>query len=184
MKTFSEYLNEDAIDDRKAAQILSDLTYGEIVDKITAYAGYNVNIKGFILYKMLRYLNIINSAIINEGPVALKKLEDGNYLTNDIMLAALEHFGTALHWGVLGYYTGELPEKYITPELIAACLKLSICNIRYVPHPTKEQITTALTDPEFIEETDLYTDFVKKIFKDNTVLLNKWMRYGENVRSM
>lgn len=183
MRVFSEYLAEDDITNRRADQILSDLTYGQILEKIPEYAEYEASIKGYILYKMIRFINHGHNTV-PEGPEVLKKLEAGNYLTNDVMLNSLSNYGEALHWGLLSYYTKTLPEKYITPELINACLKLSICNIRSVPHPTKEQVTTALTDPEFIQEEDLYTDFVKKIFKDNTVLLNKWMRYAENMRGM
>jgi hypothetical protein len=194
MKFFSEFLAEDINpitvsyndlnqSDRLAYRALSDMSYNDIFINIPKYADSGEAIKSYILYKMIRAMNIQKGASI-DSPEIVKRLEAGNYLTNALMISTLSQFGVAQHWGILSYFTEVLPEKYITPELIEACLKISICNIRSVPHPTKEHVTTALTDPEFIQEPDLYTDFVKKHFKDNTVLLNKWMRYGENMRGM
>lgn len=192
MKKFSEYLAETINptisytlnqSDRLAYRALSDMSYDDIFINIPKYASDSKAIKSYILYKMIRSMFVKKGASI-DSPEVLKRLEDGNYLTNDLLISTLSQFGAAQRWGILSYFTEVLPEKYITPELIEACLKISICNIRNVPHPTKEQVTTALTDSEFIQEEDLYTDFVKKHFKDNTVLLNKWVRYGENMRGM
>jgi hypothetical protein len=52
-----------------------------------------------------------------------------------------------------------------------------------VPHPSKEVIGTAFSEPKFMATTG-YPDVVRKFFKDNTILVNKWLRYRDNMRDM
>jgi hypothetical protein len=51
-------------------------------------------------------------------------------------------------------------------------------------NPSKELLNAALTEPKFVKSEKDYNKFVKQQFKDNTVLMNKWLRYGDNMRSM
>jgi hypothetical protein len=42
-----------------------------------------------------------------------------------------------------------------------------------------------LTDERLINmQPDKYAEIVKDWFKDNTILMNKWLRYAENIRNM
>jgi hypothetical protein len=42
-----------------------------------------------------------------------------------------------------------------------------------------------LADEHFIiNNVDKYTQFVKGYFNDNSVMINKWLRYAENIRSL
>jgi hypothetical protein len=54
---------------------------------------------------------------------------------------------------------------------------------------------TAITDPKerkriltdeqlMVISPDKYAEIVKEWFKDNTVLINKWLRYADNIRAM
>lgn len=42
-------------------------------------------------------------------------------------------------------------------------------------------INSLFTNPEFIETGKVYDDVVRRIFKDNNVIMNKWLRYGKNM---
>jgi hypothetical protein len=53
-------------------------------------------------------------------------------------------------------------------------------------YPTANVIKTLLSEPMFINATkhDMYDRFVQEYFKTNTILMNKWLRYAENMRTM
>jgi hypothetical protein len=48
----------------------------------------------------------------------------------------------------------------------------------------KEVINTALTEPSFVTNGRDYDSLVKDMFADNSILMNKWLRYGKNMRNM
>jgi hypothetical protein len=61
---------------------------------------------------------------------------------------------------------------------------------RHIPL-SKQVLNAGLTEYNFIHVDDTnnphmmsYDDFVKLYFKNNTVLMNKWLRYAKNVREM
>ena len=46
-------------------------------------------------------------------------------------------------------------------------------------------ITLALTNTQFIKQNFIgYKEFVQRQFADKSILMNKWLRYGENMRSI
>lgn len=52
-------------------------------------------------------------------------------------------------------------------------------------HPTKEAVKVALVEPKWIKSDDeTYEEFVEEYFKTNSILMNKWLRYAQNVRSL
>jgi hypothetical protein len=55
--------------------------------------------------------------------------------------------------------------------------------IRYIENPSNKVILIALKQPNFIRRRDDYAMIVKDLFKDNTILINKWLRYAEMVRN-
>jgi hypothetical protein len=69
-------------------------------------------------------------------------------------------------------------------ELKLAAVKKRGILIKSCKNPSKELLNTALTEPKFIKNEKHYNKFVKQHFKDNTVLMNKWLRYAKNVREM
>lgn len=54
--------------------------------------------------------------------------------------------------------------------------------IKRLPNPSTELLNAALTEPKFIKNEKSYTKFVKMYFKDNALLMNKWLRYANNIR--
>jgi hypothetical protein len=50
---------------------------------------------------------------------------------------------------------------------------------------TDQQLKEVLSHELFIKRYEVsYDKFVKDYFKDNTVMVNKWLRYAENIRSL
>jgi hypothetical protein len=55
--------------------------------------------------------------------------------------------------------------------------------IRYCKNPSNLVLTTALKNQGFVNNEEKYESFIKKYFKDNAILMKKWLRYGETMRS-
>jgi hypothetical protein len=53
-----------------------------------------------------------------------------------------------------------------------------------IKNPSKTLLNIALIDQKFINNVTKYNTFVKNCFKNNTVLMNKWLRYAENMREL
>lgn len=53
-----------------------------------------------------------------------------------------------------------------------------------IKNPSQKVLNTALSDEKFIRLLSSYDNYVRKQFKDNAIMANKWLRYAENVRSM
>ena len=95
--------------------------------------------------------------------------------------------------GAISYIldAGETPSEEV--QLIAAqrygetIMELDNYSIKM----SKQVLNAGLTEYNFIHVDDTnnphmmsYDDFVKRYFKNNTVLMNKWLRYAKNVREM
>ncbi|MCK9369634.1 hypothetical protein M0R04_06980 [Candidatus Dojkabacteria bacterium] len=75
--------------------------------------------------------------------------------------------------------------KYIKNPLESVQLKvvnLRVHNIVCIKNPTQKVLLVALKNQEFIESQTIYDNFVKKQFANNTILMKKWLRYGEAMR--
>ncbi|MCK9369638.1 hypothetical protein M0R04_07000 [Candidatus Dojkabacteria bacterium] len=53
----------------------------------------------------------------------------------------------------------------------------------FIKNPTQLVISTALKEPVFIGMQHRYERFIKEYFADNTLLMKKWLRYGEAMRN-
>jgi hypothetical protein len=54
-----------------------------------------------------------------------------------------------------------------------------------ITNPTPEAVNAVLPNEDFINcPGDFYNKFVKRHFKNNTVLMNKWLRYAENIKEL
>jgi hypothetical protein len=69
-------------------------------------------------------------------------------------------------------------------ELKLAAIKGHGGWIEHIQDPTPEMIKAALTEHNFVTNEIKYDPYIKKLFKDNSIMMNKWLRYAENVRSM
>ncbi len=54
--------------------------------------------------------------------------------------------------------------------------------ITMIEQPLNDVVMRALRDPTFYTYEYMYNKFVKDYFKDNNLLLKKWLRYGEAMR--
>jgi hypothetical protein len=57
-------------------------------------------------------------------------------------------------------------------------------NINCIRNPTQKVVLAALKNLDFIELQENYEAFVKKYFANNTILMKKWLRYGEAMREV
>jgi hypothetical protein len=93
------------------------------------------------------------------------------------------------------------------PQMIAA-VKEDPDNIMHMPHatekvqltavkeyggalrnfwaerPSKAVVNAALTEPTFVHDARSYDALVKDMFADNSIMMHKWIRYGQNMRNM
>lgn len=72
----------------------------------------------------------------------------------------------------------------LSPDLQKRLIARNTMAITSINNPDKLIVSKSLTDPEFIQFKVTYDDFVKEYFKDNSVLMNKWLRYADNIREM
>ncbi len=78
----------------------------------------------------------------------------------------------------------EFPGNIIPDDLKWLAIKKQPKYITYfIPNPTTEMIKYALTNPSVIEDKQFYESTVRKLFANNTLLMKKWIRYGEAMRS-
>jgi hypothetical protein len=63
-----------------------------------------------------------------------------------------------------------------------AAVKQNGYTINYIKNPTQKVLLTALKNLNFIKLQKAYETFVKEYFADNTLLMKKWLRYGEAIR--
>jgi hypothetical protein len=55
--------------------------------------------------------------------------------------------------------------------------------IQYIKNPNQLVIKTALMNQQFINNQPVYEAYVKNLFENNAMLMKKWLRYGEAMRS-
>jgi hypothetical protein len=55
--------------------------------------------------------------------------------------------------------------------------------IMHIKDPSPVVIKTALTNPELIRYSITFDEAVKKLFANNSLLMKKWLRYGEAMRT-
>jgi hypothetical protein len=54
--------------------------------------------------------------------------------------------------------------------------------IKYIKNPSQLVLTTALKQKRFMRSEPYYEDFVREYFKDNQLLIKKWLRYRDTMR--
>ncbi len=56
--------------------------------------------------------------------------------------------------------------------------------IRYIRNPTQEALLLGLKSQDFIYDQPAYDRFIKLQFANNTLLMKKWLRYGQTMREV
>lgn len=73
----------------------------------------------------------------------------------------------------------------VSPELQKRLVDWNGMCITYFKDPVKEVVKTALTKDNFIKYWPAaYKQFVTEYFKDNSILMNKWLRYADNMNTV
>lgn len=65
----------------------------------------------------------------------------------------------------------------------AAAVNQDAFSIGFIRNPITAVIRKALMDPLLINNQQVYDREVKRLFANNTLLMKKWLRYGENMRN-
>jgi hypothetical protein len=63
-----------------------------------------------------------------------------------------------------------------------AAITIDTWVVKWIDNPTAKVLLIALKDLKFIKGKEEYDNFVKKQFANNTILMKKWLRYGEAMR--
>ncbi|MCK9369659.1 hypothetical protein M0R04_07105 [Candidatus Dojkabacteria bacterium] len=70
------------------------------------------------------------------------------------------------------------PTEHVMQKAAARCGYA----VLFIKNPSQKVLLIALKEPGFIGMQTRYEIFVKKYFANNTLLMKKWLRYGEAVR--
>jgi hypothetical protein len=77
--------------------------------------------------------------------------------------------------------------KYIknpTPRVQMEAVKRTCGMILHIANPCQEVIDYVLRNQDFIAFKKSWDDIIMKIFGQNTIMVNKWIRYGDRMRSL
>lgn len=164
MQTFKQFITEndqDTIDRIQMRKILNDDD-------------------GMAFWRILQdpNSNFGNTKIIPSKRVQLVAVRHDMFNTKDLMIAA-EQMQVKIDDDVLHAAVEAFPAavKFVVP---------------FMDKPPKDWVQKALTDEKWIMYKRHFTEpalndydtFVKHHFKGNTILMNKWLRYAQNIREL
>jgi hypothetical protein len=89
-----------------------------------------------------------------------------------VQLAAVKNYGFAIQW-ILN------PSEAVQ----LAAVRQNPWSIRKIKSPSQSTIKSVLTNPNVFSVPNEYETLVKRFFKDNTMLMKKWLRYAEAMRN-
>lgn len=99
------------------------------------------------------------------------RISEFTRVTEDMWIEAVKQYGYLIMYNFN-------PSEEV--QLIA--VKDSPHVIKHIRNPSPAVAKLVLTDAFFIKRsTNEYIEFVKKYFKNNTLLMNKWIRYAKNI---
>jgi hypothetical protein len=111
----------------------------------------------------------VQLAAVNANIFAIEFIKNPSEV---VQLAAVTRYGRAL--------------RFISDQSEAvksAAVNQDMYAFVYVNNPSDEMIKLALTSRYFIDSPSLYEYITKKLFANNTILMKKWLRYGETMRN-
>ncbi len=121
----------------------------------------------------------VQLAAVRQDDYALNIILNGLYKripSEAVQLAAVKKRGRAI-----GYITqaGIVPSEAVQ----IAAVSQDGAAIISIDNPSNPVIKTALTNQSFVEKEVWYNSTIEKLFANNTLLMKKWLRYGENMRN-
>jgi hypothetical protein len=116
-------------------------------------------------------------------------IKAGANITDNVIEFAMDHAGP--NYTIRTILRTKKPDGSLIPisdrildkimNHTAAIAALGHYNYKFTP----ERLKQVLSNSDFITlRPEAYTEFVQQYFKDNTILMNKWLRYAENVRDL
>jgi hypothetical protein len=103
---------------------------------------------------------------------------DGDYIqyiddpSEEVQLAAVNHTSSSIQY-----------IKCPTERVQMCVMYRSISNIVCIQSPCKQAMDYLLTNEDLITlNFEGYKAMVLLLFKDNSIMVNKWLRYGNNIR--
>jgi hypothetical protein len=93
-----------------------------------------------------------------------------------VQLAAVNQSGHSIRFIIKG---GIIPSEAVQ----LASVNQNVWAFLNINRPSPQVIKTALTNQRFIKDSNAYEQQVKKLFANNALLMNKWLRYGETMRN-
>jgi hypothetical protein len=120
------------------------------------------------------------------GTPIKKVLDVVGTVSKRVQLAAVEHWPNEINELI------KYNEAPIDEDVKMAAVKTYGGAIVWIPNPSNELLKVALVDPTFINLRQAtqngivspYDSFVKEHFKNNSILMNKWLRYAQNIRDL
>jgi hypothetical protein len=96
--------------------------------------------------------------------------------TEEAQILAASKYGDSIKYL---YKIGIIPSQAVQ---IAAVTKNPF-SIEYIPNPSTSVIKIVLTSEMVLRRPLIYDKLVHQLFKDNALLVKKWLRYGETMRN-
>jgi hypothetical protein len=107
--------------------------------------------------------------LILTNPYSIQAIEDP---TERVQLAAVDSDGYSIRF-----------IKNPTEQVQLVAVERRGHRIKYITNPTPAAIKIALTDFDFIADDEVYDSEVRRLFANNAIMMKKWLRYGETMRS-
>jgi hypothetical protein len=108
-------------------------------------------------------------AMVRKTTAGIKKIKNPS---EAVQLASLKSYG----WCNLKYIENPTEAVQLT------AVSYSGYAIMYIENPPPNLIKIALTQTNLINSPPKYEEVVNKLFRNNTLLMKKWLRYGEAMR--
>lgn len=177
---------KDLLEDDKRIinQIGKESNISTLIQYISDYNNSSVDVKAKLFARLLK---LLSGGYVNNVyyiPV-LRNLEANDYLTEPVVIRSMYYCSPGTEDEYLQWLLDveqDINVQFVTDNIKLAAVKLHGANIEYITNPTTEQLTTALTEKQFVKWDFVYDKFVKIYFKDNTLLMNKWLRYAKGIR--
>jgi hypothetical protein len=137
---------------------------------------------GTMLIRVAYLRELIGRGLI-DSPEIVAKLKAAGYIEDDLLIQTIVDSNPHLFLELMDVVTQT--GDFLSNKVKLAAVKHMGMNLTLIPNPTPEMIKIGLTDEEFIMDyPDEYDRTVKHIFKNNTIMMNKWLRYAENVGNL
>jgi hypothetical protein len=131
-----------------------------------------VNKDGRDIQRITNPSEALQLAAIKQDVSAIYSIESP---TEKAQMLAVSKFGYSIKYL---YKIGIEPSEAVQ----LAAINQTAFSIEYILNPLPNVIKAALTSPGIIRADTFYNAEVERIFKDNIMLMKKWIRYGETMR--